>query len=98
MDIQVIIRCVHIRQHNHRIFLGGHIVQNGIHYLGEFFVQMIKAFGNTGHAGHLLKLVTDYLERLVTCFIMQQCGDHDIICIGVLYIDIADVDPGQPLD
>ncbi|MNI18782.1 hypothetical protein D3C73_721980 [compost metagenome] len=50
VNIQVVVGRVHIKQHNHGIFLCGQIIQNGIHHLGEFFVQMIKPLRNAGSA------------------------------------------------
>ncbi|MNC10053.1 hypothetical protein D3C75_576880 [compost metagenome] len=89
---------MHIKQHNHGIFLCGQIIQNGIHHLGEFLIQMIKALGNAGSAGHLLELVPDDLKRLIAGLILQQTGDLNILRDGILYVDITDIDFGQPLD
>lgn len=98
MHIQIVVCGVHIQQHNHRIFLSRHIVQYGIHHFGEFLIQVVEAFGNSRSAGHLLKLISDYLERLISRLILQHSGNHDIFRDGILYIDIADIDPSEPLD
>lgn len=59
---------------------------------------MIEPFSYAGSTGHILKLAPNDLQRLIARLIMQHSSNYDIFRDGILYIDIADVDPSQPLN